>query len=163
MVKFVPCPDSNVKSWRLISSFENPRQNFNSFRYAIHYHWCRVNQPTACALFIHPHCYKSFWVWAHFNPLCPNICKTTLVSLLPFSYQCITRSLEESNRCPKCNYIIDKPDQIFPNFLCKYFEKTTVNTVKLLLNCTVLSGHPVHRGQLWKSLVILPYHHYPVH
>lgn len=34
-----------------------------------------------------------------------------------FCYQCITRSLEESNRCPKCNYIIDKPDQIFPNFL----------------------------------------------
>ena len=48
------------------------------------------------------------------------IIKKKSVLVLHFSYQCITRSLEESNRCPKCNYIIDKPDQIFPNFLRKY-------------------------------------------
>ncbi|XP_006824062.2 E3 ubiquitin-protein ligase COP1-like [Saccoglossus kowalevskii] len=36
-----------------------------------------------------------------------------------FCFKCITRSLEESNRCPKCNFVIEKTDQIFPNFLCK--------------------------------------------
>lgn len=34
-----------------------------------------------------------------------------------FSYKCIRRSLEDSNRCPKCNYIIDNVDQLYPNFL----------------------------------------------
>lgn len=34
-----------------------------------------------------------------------------------FCYKCITASLEQSNRCPKCNYVIEKKDQIFPNFL----------------------------------------------
>ncbi|XP_077986662.1 E3 ubiquitin-protein ligase COP1-like [Glandiceps talaboti] len=34
-----------------------------------------------------------------------------------FCFKCITRSLEESNRCPKCNFVIEKTDQIFPNFL----------------------------------------------
>ncbi|XP_033108303.1 E3 ubiquitin-protein ligase COP1-like [Anneissia japonica] len=33
-----------------------------------------------------------------------------------FCYKCITKSLVESNRCPKCNFFIDKSDQIFPNF-----------------------------------------------
>ncbi|XP_042354269.1 E3 ubiquitin-protein ligase COP1 [Plectropomus leopardus] len=27
------------------------------------------------------------------------------------------RSLEDSNRCPKCNYIVDNVDQLYPNFL----------------------------------------------
>lgn len=34
-----------------------------------------------------------------------------------FSYKCIRQSLEDSNRCPKCNYIIDNVDQLYPNFL----------------------------------------------
>jgi len=34
-----------------------------------------------------------------------------------FCYQCIVSSLEESNRCPKCNCIIERKDQIYPNFL----------------------------------------------
>ncbi|MBN3318688.1 COP1 ligase, partial [Atractosteus spatula] len=34
-----------------------------------------------------------------------------------FCYKCIRQSLEDSNRCPKCNYIIDNVDQLFPNFL----------------------------------------------
>ncbi|VDI54500.1 E3 ubiquitin-protein ligase RFWD2, partial [Mytilus galloprovincialis] len=31
-------------------------------------------------------------------------------------YKCIKQSLENSNRCPKCNYLIESSDQIFPNF-----------------------------------------------
>ncbi|XP_076316200.1 E3 ubiquitin-protein ligase COP1-like isoform X2 [Tachypleus tridentatus] len=34
-----------------------------------------------------------------------------------FCFKCIRRALEQSNRCPKCNFVIDKKDQIFPNFL----------------------------------------------
>ncbi|XP_028519750.1 E3 ubiquitin-protein ligase COP1 [Exaiptasia diaphana] len=43
-----------------------------------------------------------------------------------FCYQCINRSLSESNRCPKCNFIIEKADQIFPNFLCKEFKERRI-------------------------------------
>ncbi|KAM6948585.1 E3 ubiquitin-protein ligase COP1 isoform 2-T2 [Aplochiton taeniatus] len=34
-----------------------------------------------------------------------------------FCFKCIRQSLEDSNRCPKCNYIIDNIDQLYPNFL----------------------------------------------
>ncbi|MGH0140472.1 UNVERIFIED_CONTAM: hypothetical protein FKN15_071987 [Acipenser sinensis] len=34
-----------------------------------------------------------------------------------FCYKCIRKSLKDSNRCPKCNYIIDNVDQLYPNFL----------------------------------------------
>ncbi|XP_063074992.1 E3 ubiquitin-protein ligase COP1 isoform X3 [Engraulis encrasicolus] len=34
-----------------------------------------------------------------------------------FCFKCIRQSLEDSNRCPKCNYIIDNMEQLFPNFL----------------------------------------------
>ncbi|XP_041126380.1 E3 ubiquitin-protein ligase COP1 isoform X2 [Polyodon spathula] len=34
-----------------------------------------------------------------------------------FCYKCIRQSLKDSNRCPKCNYIIDNVDQLYPNFL----------------------------------------------
>lgn len=33
-----------------------------------------------------------------------------------FCFKCIKQSLESSNRCPKCNYLIESSDQIFPNF-----------------------------------------------
>ncbi|XP_013407329.1 E3 ubiquitin-protein ligase RFWD2 [Lingula anatina] len=34
-----------------------------------------------------------------------------------FCHRCIKQSLDQSNRCPKCNFVMDTPDQIFPNFL----------------------------------------------
>ncbi|KAK2176254.1 hypothetical protein NP493_669g01040 [Ridgeia piscesae] len=34
-----------------------------------------------------------------------------------FCHKCIKRCLEQSNRCPKCNFVIEKKDDIFPNFL----------------------------------------------
>ncbi|XP_061588832.1 E3 ubiquitin-protein ligase COP1 isoform X2 [Cololabis saira] len=34
-----------------------------------------------------------------------------------FCYKCIRQSLQDSNRCPKCNYIVDNVDQLYPNFL----------------------------------------------
>ena len=38
-----------------------------------------------------------------------------ILNVFDFSYRCIKRSLEESNRCPKCNSVIERKDQIFPN------------------------------------------------
>ncbi|KAM9789912.1 E3 ubiquitin-protein ligase COP1 [Neosynchiropus ocellatus] len=34
-----------------------------------------------------------------------------------FCFKCIRQSLEENNRCPKCNYTVDNVDQLYPNFL----------------------------------------------
>uniref|UniRef100_A0A1A8ERG6 Ring finger and WD repeat domain 2 n=1 Tax=Nothobranchius korthausae TaxID=1143690 RepID=A0A1A8ERG6_9TELE len=34
-----------------------------------------------------------------------------------FCYKCIHRSLEVSNKCPKCNCIVDNVAQLYPNFL----------------------------------------------
>ncbi|CAH1785705.1 unnamed protein product [Owenia fusiformis] len=33
-----------------------------------------------------------------------------------FCHKCIKLSLEQNNRCPKCNFNVEKSDQIFPNF-----------------------------------------------
>jgi len=33
------------------------------------------------------------------------------------SYGCIRQSLEYNCRCPKCNFVIDKKEDIFPNFM----------------------------------------------
>uniref|UniRef100_A0A8C6MZD6 RING-type domain-containing protein n=1 Tax=Mus spicilegus TaxID=10103 RepID=A0A8C6MZD6_MUSSI len=36
---------------------------------------------------------------------------------LSFCYKCIHQSLEDNNRCPKCNYVVDNIDHLYPNFL----------------------------------------------
>ncbi|XP_033643605.1 E3 ubiquitin-protein ligase COP1-like isoform X1 [Asterias rubens] len=53
-----------------------------------------------------------------------------------FCHKCIIQSLEESNRCPKCNFAIEKNDQIFPNFalnelVLKYRQKSDEKRLKL--------------------------------
>lgn len=52
-----------------------------------------------------------------------------------FCCRCITTSLEYSKRCPKCNYIIESIDEIYPNFLLnelitKQQQKSTDKRVK---------------------------------
>nr|KAG5699838.1 hypothetical protein BaRGS_034612 [Batillaria attramentaria] len=37
-------------------------------------------------------------------------------------HKCIKQSLEKSNRCPKCNYVIENPEQIYPNFTRKNYS-----------------------------------------
>ncbi|XP_052222820.1 E3 ubiquitin-protein ligase COP1-like [Dreissena polymorpha] len=34
-----------------------------------------------------------------------------------FCFKCIKTSLDTANRCPKCNFVIESPDLIFPNFM----------------------------------------------
>ncbi|XP_071820503.1 E3 ubiquitin-protein ligase COP1-like [Apostichopus japonicus] len=46
-----------------------------------------------------------------------------------FCYRCITQSLKARSKCPKCNFAIEKTDQIFPNFalnelILKHRQKT---------------------------------------
>lgn len=53
-----------------------------------------------------------------------------------FCYKCITTGLEYSNRCPKCNFVIEKKEQIYPNFLLnelitKYKQKAADKRLKL--------------------------------
>ncbi|XP_041481190.1 E3 ubiquitin-protein ligase COP1-like isoform X1 [Lytechinus variegatus] len=53
-----------------------------------------------------------------------------------FCRRCILRSLETSNRCPKCNFVIEKTDQIFPNFalnelILKYRQRVEEKRLKL--------------------------------
>jgi E3 ubiquitin-protein ligase RFWD2 len=50
--------------------------------------------------------------------MCFNIINDAYVTKCghSFCHVCIEKSLKESNRCPKCNLVIDKADQIFPNF-----------------------------------------------
>ncbi|XP_064616123.1 E3 ubiquitin-protein ligase COP1-like isoform X2 [Liolophura sinensis] len=33
-----------------------------------------------------------------------------------FCYKCIKQSLEQANRCPKCNFVVESAEDIFPNF-----------------------------------------------
>ena len=58
-----------------------------------------------CVYFIQPQVYPSI--------LCTS-----------FSHKCIQQSLEKCSRCPKCNYVIDRPDQIYPNFTCESSHHT---------------------------------------
>lgn len=61
-----------------------------------------------------------------------------------FCYKCITTGLEYSNRCPKCNFVIEKKEQIYPNFLLnelitKYKQKAADKRLKLQGNNPVVS------------------------
>ncbi|XP_048587008.1 E3 ubiquitin-protein ligase COP1-like isoform X2 [Nematostella vectensis] len=69
-----------------------------------------------------------------------------------FCYHCISRSLTESNRCPKCNFVIEKADQIFPNFLLneliqKYKEKQAQKKSKLDITAISISTYSVQELQ----------------
>ncbi|KAG9338488.1 hypothetical protein JZ751_025722 [Albula glossodonta] len=64
---------------------------------------------------------------------------------------CIRQSLEDSNRCPKCNYIIDNVDQLYPNFLVnelilKQKQRSEEKRLKL--------DHPNgHRWQVYQDVL----------
>uniref|UniRef100_A0A4W3GY24 COP1 E3 ubiquitin ligase n=1 Tax=Callorhinchus milii TaxID=7868 RepID=A0A4W3GY24_CALMI len=53
------------------------------------------------------------------NPICFDMIEEAHMTKCghSFCYKCIRQSLEVSNRCPKCNYVIDNIDQLYPNFL----------------------------------------------
>ncbi|KAK6484673.1 E3 ubiquitin-protein ligase COP1-like isoform X1 [Huso huso] len=68
-----------------------------------------------------------------------------------FCYKCIRQSLEDSNRCPKCNCVIDNVDQLYPNFLVNELilkQKQRLDEKRLKLD------HPNgHRWQVFQDVL----------
>ncbi|KAK8784460.1 E3 ubiquitin-protein ligase COP1-like isoform X1 [Amblyomma americanum] len=61
-----------------------------------------------------------------------------------FCFKCITTGLEYNNRCPKCNFVVEKKEQIYPNFLLnelitKYKQRAADKKMKLQGNNQVVS------------------------
>ncbi|XP_075918935.1 E3 ubiquitin-protein ligase COP1-like [Petromyzon marinus] len=52
-------------------------------------------------------------------PICFDTMEEAYITKCGHSFcgKCIRRSLEETNRCPNCRYLIEHPTHIFPNFL----------------------------------------------
>ncbi|KAM9324714.1 E3 ubiquitin-protein ligase COP1 [Gastrophryne carolinensis] len=50
-----------------------------------------------------------------------------------FCYKCIHQSLEDNNRCPKCNYVVDNIDHLYPNFLVSHLVFASLSVNELIL------------------------------
>ncbi|XP_075472762.1 E3 ubiquitin-protein ligase COP1 isoform X2 [Ascaphus truei] len=69
-----------------------------------------------------------------------------------FCYKCIHQSLEDNNRCPKCNYVVDNIDHLYPNFLVNELilkQKQRFDDKRLKLD--PLNGH---RWQIFQDLLV---------
>ncbi|XP_063318389.1 E3 ubiquitin-protein ligase COP1 isoform X2 [Pelmatolapia mariae] len=70
-----------------------------------------------------------------------------------FCFKCIRQSLEDSNRCPKCNYIIDNVDQVYPNFLVNELilkQKQRSEEKRLKLDHPLISVSDLQNGSRWQ-------------
>ena len=78
----------------------------------------------------HNDCYQDFALHVTLKP-------ARMCMICVFSHTCIRNSLENSNRCPKCNCVIDKKDDIFPNFLREFlFHFSTVRLYDMVFMCS---------------------------
>uniref|UniRef100_A0A3Q2CY30 COP1 E3 ubiquitin ligase n=1 Tax=Cyprinodon variegatus TaxID=28743 RepID=A0A3Q2CY30_CYPVA len=71
-----------------------------------------------------------------------------------FCFKCIRQSLEDSNRCPKCNYIVDNVDQLYPNFLVNELilkQKQRSEEKRLKLDHPVSTNWP--RWQVFQDIL----------
>ncbi|XP_063795771.1 E3 ubiquitin-protein ligase COP1 isoform X2 [Pseudophryne corroboree] len=69
-----------------------------------------------------------------------------------FCYKCIHHSLEDNNRCPKCNYVVDNIDHLYPNFLVNELilkQKQRFDDKRLKLDPS--NGH---RWQIFQDLLV---------
>ncbi|KAI1236464.1 hypothetical protein IHE44_0014711 [Lamprotornis superbus] len=72
-----------------------------------------------------------------------------------FCYKCIHQSLEDNNRCPKCNYVVDNIDHLYPNFLVNELilkQKQRSEEKRLKLDHSVSSTNG-HRWQIIQDLL----------
>jgi E3 ubiquitin-protein ligase RFWD2 len=70
-----------------------------------------------------------------------------------FCYKCIHQNLEDNNRCPKCNYVVDNIDHLYPNFLVIeliHKQKQRFEEKRCKLDHSVRSTNG-HRCQFLKS------------
>ena len=59
-----------------------------------------------------------------------------------FCYACLLQTIEQTSRCPKCNFTLDSTEQIFPNFLLnELVSKYRASAEHQLRSSTTLS-HP---------------------
>jgi len=61
-------------------------------------------------------------------------------------YNCIHQSLEDNNRCPKCNHVVDDIDLLYPNFLVnelilKQKQRSEEKRFKLDPSVSSTNGH----------------------
>merc|ERR1719323_1726802 len=59
-----------------------------------------------------------------------------------FCYQCLLQTIEQTARCPKCNFALESADQIFPNFLFNELVSKYKNSLENRLQTTSLLQHP---------------------
>uniref|UniRef100_A0A8C3AX10 COP1 E3 ubiquitin ligase n=1 Tax=Cyclopterus lumpus TaxID=8103 RepID=A0A8C3AX10_CYCLU len=91
----------------------------------------------------------------------PSVCRlspsrSAQLSLPPCSFKCIRQSLEDSNRCPKCNYIVDNVDQLYPNFLVNELilkQKQRSEEKRLKLDHPVSTTHNGSRWQVFQDVL----------
>ena len=72
-----------------------------------------------------------------------------------FCYKCIHQSLEDNNRCPKCNYVVDNIDHLYPNFLVNELilkQKQRFEEKRFKLDHSVSSTNG-HRWQTFQNLL----------
>ncbi|XP_016857555.1 E3 ubiquitin-protein ligase COP1 isoform X10 [Homo sapiens] len=70
-----------------------------------------------------------------------------------FCYKCIHQSLEDNNRCPKCNYVVDNIDHLYPNFLVNELilkQKQRFEEKRFKLDHSVSSTNG-HRWQIFQD------------
>jgi len=59
-----------------------------------------------------------------------------------FCYPCLLQTIEQTARCPKCNFNLDSVDQIFPNFLLNELVSKYRNSLENKLRSSNLLQHP---------------------
>ncbi|KAM9612914.1 E3 ubiquitin-protein ligase COP1 isoform 5-T5 [Trichechus inunguis] len=72
-----------------------------------------------------------------------------------FCYKCIHQSLEDNNRCPKCNYVVDNIDHLYPNFLVNELilkQKQRFEEKRFKLDHSVSSTNG-HRWQIFQDFL----------
>lgn len=59
-----------------------------------------------------------------------------------FCYNCLLQTIEQTARCPKCNFTLDSTEQIFPNFLLNELVSKYKNSIENKLKTADILQHP---------------------
>jgi len=59
-----------------------------------------------------------------------------------FCYSCLIQTIEQTSRCPKCNFALDSTDQIFPNFLLNELVSKYRASLGHQLRASAALSHP---------------------
>lgn len=59
-----------------------------------------------------------------------------------FCYSCLLQTIEQTSRCPKCNFTLDSTEQIFPNFLLNELVSKYRSSLEHQLRVSSVLSHP---------------------